>query len=91
LPCCGDLGKREEQRIDPQGLRVNEPRLEIVFAFRSYSGQPGQAGTWTESKYKTTRQAIEALGGQIVDESREEIAANELDAGGRYMPRPKST
>jgi hypothetical protein len=70
---------------------VNEPRLEIVFAFRSYSGQPGQAGSWTESKYKATRQAIEALGGQAIDETREEIAASELDASGCYIPLPRSS
>jgi hypothetical protein len=65
---------------------VNQPRLEIVFAFRTYSGQPGQAGAWSTSNYKATRDAIEQLQGQVIDETREEVPASELDAAGRYLP-----
>jgi hypothetical protein len=66
---------------------MNQPRLEIVFAYRQYSAQPGQAGHWEMARFKATREAIEALEGQLVDGTAEEVPASELDDKGRYLLR----
>ena len=66
---------------------MNQPRLEIVFAFREYSAQPGHAGHWELSNHKATREAIASLEGQLVDGSGEEVPASELDEKGRYLIR----
>jgi hypothetical protein len=65
---------------------MKQLRLEIVYSYRTYTGQPGSAGAWILSKYKATREAIELLGCEVVEGTDEQVPASELLPDGRYMP-----
>jgi hypothetical protein len=64
---------------------MNQPRLEIVYSYRTYTGRPGSAGAWVVSKYKATREAIELLGCELVEGTDKLVPASELLPDGRYL------
>ena len=63
---------------------MNEPSLEI-FTYRVYEARPGAAGTWVMSDFKATREAIELLGGEIVEGTGESAPVSAISADGRYL------
>ena len=66
---------------------MNQPRLEIVFAYRICSEVAGRPSAWRVSKYKATREAIAMFQAELIEGTDEHVPASELDKDGRYLPR----
>lgn len=63
---------------------MHEPSIVTVYSFRTYGAQAEQPQV---AGFKATREVIQALGGELLEATAEEVDRCELDAHGRFRRR----